>query len=248
MELKRIVVLANSIKKGGRCVAGREISDDEICNEKWLRPISTEPEGTLEPRHMVVNTKRSLKVLDIVDIPLTCNVNDACHPEDWTLDCQEWQHVGVFDRKRLPELEETPRDLWLEDRSHPDRVTCSLHMCQKRRQSLYLVRPTNLRIRLSREYNEYKGYIQNKRRAVFSYGDVEYDLGLTDPVITDKHCQTFPKPDEPPNEIRLPFGDECLLCVSFTPKLNGYHYKVIAGVLQLQRKFSLIPRFLRGNA
>jgi len=246
VESKRIVVLANSIKKGGWCVAGREIGHDEVCTDNWLRPISSDPEGTLKPKHMVVNTGRPLKVLDIVDVPLTCNVNDACHPEDWTLDRQEWQHVGVFDRKRLPELEEAPRDLWLEDR--PDRVPCIPPRCRKRRQSLYLIRPKDLHIRWSREYKKHKGYIGYRRRAVFSYGGVEYDLGLTDPVITDKYCRTFPNVDEPPNELRLPFGDECLLCVSFTPKLNGYHYKVIAGVLQLQRKFSLIPRFLRRNA
>jgi len=248
MEFKRIVVLANSIKKNGRCVAGREVGDDEVCTDKWLRPISTDPEGTLMPKHMIVNTGgRPLKVFDIVDVPLTSHANDDCHPEDWTLDGQEWQHVGRFDRNRLPELEETPRDLWLEDPSHPDRVTCSPGLCHKRRQSLYLVRPKNLRIRLSREYNEHKGYIQNKRRAVFSYGDAEYVLGLTDPVITDKYCQTFPKPGQPPHELRLPFRDQCLLCVSFTPKFNGYHYKVIAAVLQFKQKFSLIPNFLRRN-
>ena len=41
--------------------------------------------------------------------------------------------------------------------------------------------------------------------------------------------------------------DECLLCVSFTPKFNGYHYKVITAVLQLKQKPSLIPKFLRRN-
>jgi len=70
MEWKRIVVLANSIKKGGRCVAGRELTDNEACTDKWLRPISTEVEGELMPKHMRLNTNKGVEVLDIIDIPL----------------------------------------------------------------------------------------------------------------------------------------------------------------------------------
>jgi hypothetical protein len=33
--------------------------------------------------------------------------------------------------------------------------------------------------------------------------------------------------------VRPPYGDNCLLCVSLTPEFNGYHYKVVAAVLEL---------------
>ena len=78
MEFKRILVLANSIKKSGRCVAGREVGGDGVCTDKWLRPISTDPDGTLMPKHRVVNTGgRPLKVFDITSFP-NCIWERAC--------------------------------------------------------------------------------------------------------------------------------------------------------------------------
>lgn len=52
-EFKRIIVLANSIKKGGRCVAGREVEGKEATVGNWVRPISDESEGESMSRHMV---------------------------------------------------------------------------------------------------------------------------------------------------------------------------------------------------
>ena len=50
---KRILVLANSIKKGGRCVVlliGRGRWNPQ--GRDWCRPISEEAEGELQPKHM----------------------------------------------------------------------------------------------------------------------------------------------------------------------------------------------------
>ena len=232
MPTKRIIVLANSIKKGGRCAAGREI-DDEDGIGGWIRPISDVEEGTLMPQHMAVDTGNSLKVLDIVDVPLVRYANDRCHPEDWNVGTPKWQHVDTIDPNDIAILEETPAGLWPEAKANSDRVTCDFLLRQKQHQSLYLIRPENLRVRLWREFNRYKGYNQKKTRAVFNYRGIEYDLSLTDPVITTKHCTTFPNVGEAPSEFSLPFRDECLVCVSLTPKLGAYHYKVVATVLEL---------------
>ena len=53
MERRRLLVLANSIKKNGRCVAGRELLSADPPNfGRWYRPISDLPEGELLSRHM----------------------------------------------------------------------------------------------------------------------------------------------------------------------------------------------------
>jgi hypothetical protein len=80
MTTKRIVVLANSIKKRGRCVAGREIIQKDREPGSWLRPISAVEEGTLMPNHMAVDSGRPLQVLDIVEVPVTQHARDLCHP------------------------------------------------------------------------------------------------------------------------------------------------------------------------
>ncbi len=38
MEFKRIIVLANSIKFGGRCVAGRIVGGGQQPAGEWVRP------------------------------------------------------------------------------------------------------------------------------------------------------------------------------------------------------------------
>lgn len=234
MEFKRMIVLANSIKNGGRCVAGREIMGEEAMAGAWLRPVSDESEGELMPRHMVTTNSSPIEVLDIVDVPLDRYANDKCHPEDWVLATSDrWRHQKKFPVKDLVGLEENPRDLWLEDRSNTDRVTCDFLLCQKQHQSLYLLRPKNLRVRLWREFNQYKGYKQKKTRTIFNYGDAEFNLSLTDPVATTQYCTDFPTGDEPAREFAFPFRDNCLVCVSLTPEFNGFHYKVVATILEL---------------
>lgn len=233
MESKRIIVLANSIKKGGRCVAGRELNRNSGSVGGWIRPISDVEEGTLMPQHMEVDRNNQLNVLDIVDVPLVQHANDRCHPEDWNVGSAKWQHVHRFTLSEILRLEETPHGLWLEDKTHSDRVSCDFIFGQSCHQSLYLVRPNNFRVRIWKEYNSARGYNQKKSRAVFEFMGVEYNLGLTDPVVTNKYCTRFPKVGESPTEFTLPFADNCLLCVSMTPNLGRYHYKVVATVMEL---------------
>ncbi len=68
---KSILVLANSMKKGGRCVAGIEVTPGagaEYNLGEWIRPIDpTQDEGTI-PYHRTVIGNRDLKLLDCVKI------------------------------------------------------------------------------------------------------------------------------------------------------------------------------------
>ncbi len=233
MEFKRIIVLANSIKKGERCVAGREIGGAAGIGD-WIRPISDEPEGELKPWHMRVHNGDPVKVLDVLDVPLSRHANDTIHPEDWFVQTDErWKRQTRFNRQRLSSLEEKPSDLWLESTSHTDRVTGAFLTRRSNHQSLYLIRPVDLRIKLSFEHNPFKDKDQRKTRAAFRYNGQTYQMNLTDPDFTDRHCTTYPKLGAPASLVRPPYGDRCLLCVSLTPEFNGYHYKVVATVLEL---------------
>ena len=232
---KRIIVLANSIKKSARCVAGIDVGTGKaLVPAGWIRPVSGESEGELEPRHMQMNDGAPLTPFDIVDVPLTQYAKDTIHPEDWIVDAgTKWTRVGHMDAKTLGLLEEQPKDLWLEPTSHRVGVTGSFLSSRPKHQSLYLIRPTDLRIELSYEHNPFKNYNQRKTRTRFVYREHEYLMSLTDPAFTAKHCTKYPALGEAPAIIRPPYGDKCLLCVSLTPEFNGYHYKIVATVLEL---------------
>ena len=195
METKRIIVLANSIKKKARCVAGVEVESDSVpaVPTRWIRPVSDALEGELESQHMLIAGGRQLVLLDIVDIPLTVNSKDRLHPEDWVVDVsREWIRVGSAGRETLEPLEEKPANLWLESTSHTDRVKPEFLVKRSIHQSLYLIRPKEFRVEMSYEYNAFKKYNQKKTRTRFVYRGQEYLMSLTDPAFTDQYCSQFP--------------------------------------------------------
>jgi len=234
MEYKRLLVLANSFKKDGRCVAGREaLRAAPLRAGNWVRPISDQPEGELLPSHMVIEHGKRVAPLDVVDVPISGYADDPAHPEDWFVSGDEWKLVETLTRRDLPPLVEHPSSLWLDDPGHSDRVSSAFLEKSSNHQSLYLVRPERLRLRLWREFNSYRGYTQKKTRALFNYGGASYSLSLTDPIATNLYCHDFPDENQAANEAALPFADNCVLCVSLTPPLNGVHYKVVATILEL---------------
>ena len=167
-------------------------------------------------------------------VKVTENAHNAAHPEDWFVTTEEsWEVVATLDESALSGLIETPRNLWLQAKKSTDRVSAEFIAASAEHQSIFLIKPTNLRLRLWREYNSWKGYIQKKLRVIFDYNGTTYDLSLTDPVASQKYAKTFPAEDEPAIEVTLPQGDNYVLCVSLTPALNGIHYKVVATILDL---------------
>lgn len=235
MPSKRIIVLANSIKKRARCVAGIDVGTGKtLAPAGWIRPVSGASEGELEPRHMMVHGGGPLKVLDIVDVPLTKYAKDAVHPEDWIVDATtKWTRAGELDPSTLDAMEEKPKDLWLEPGLGSDRATGAFLLKRPSHQSLYLIRPENFRVELSvRQYPDNPNP-SPRRRAHFSYRGQEYEMNLTDPTFTDAYCGKLPAVGAPTKVVQSPYGDDCLLCVSLTPLYRDYHWKVVATVLEL---------------
>ncbi len=206
MEIRRIVVLANSYKKSGRCVAGRELGEGNAVGD-WLRPISDQPEGELLLRHIRLNDGSPLEVLDIVDVPVGKYAHDKSHPEDWRVDTSEaWKRREKFAAKQLATLEEQPGDLWMDPSTRADRATTGFLIGRPKHQSLFLIRPTDFRVELTNDFNPFKGRDQQKRRAIFTYKWQEYSLGLTDPVFIDEHATKFPAADKPAIAVRPPYA------------------------------------------
>ncbi len=53
---------------------------------------------------------------------------------------------------------------------------------------------------------------------------------MTDPIASQKY---FPNWPNTPNERVEPNqSSDVLICVSLTPEFNGYHYKVVAAVIE----------------
>lgn len=233
MQVKTMLVLANSVRRGGRCIAGREMPASAGARfGGWLRPISNEGEGELLAQHVRLNPRLPLRPLDVVRVPLATRGGDAAHPEDWLIADGFWTRESACSATILSSLIEHPRSLWHDPARQSDRVSPAALASPAEHQSLHLVRPSNLRFRAWREFDAARQRERQRYRAIFDYGGIEYDLSLTDPVATDRFVPRLPSVGEPPRDFPCPLGERALLCVSLTPLFHGLHYKVVATVLE----------------
>lgn len=234
METKSICILANSIKFAGRCIAGMVVEHAEENKWKfsqiWVRPLSHRKGGELRPEESELNTGKQPAILDIIDIPLEAEASVDGQPEDWLIQPESaWLYRGRFALKVLEKLTQNPDDLWLEFTYRSDRVSPE-YLRSKSLPSLYLIRPSNLEIVIT-EFSDGSGRSKKKRRAQFYYKGVRYDLALTDPLMQQRYF-----PDFPQTKVgRLENGprSDSIICVSLAPEFNGYHYKLVASIIEL---------------
>jgi hypothetical protein len=100
-------------------------------------------------------------------------------------------------------------------------------------QSLYLIRPPKLQFRIWEAHDNFRGGPHKNRRAVFLYAGTEYNLPITDPTMDARYFQPFPALNQPPRDVVPRNSANCLLVASLAaPFKDGYHYKVVATVLE----------------
>jgi hypothetical protein len=237
MIRKRVIVLANSIKHGGRCIAGREVLNVGGRGEigGWIRPVTALSSGELYPVHYLLNSGGFAAVCDVVDIPLQRHCNEPGQPENWQLiEGKPWRMVEPVPQSYIPRLTENPPDLWLEPHEKTDRISPAAQQARDPQHSLALIEPRNLRFLLSNPYNESSGSERPRMQAMFRYRGMDYSMNVTDPLLAERHEWAYPEANERSVEKTLPCGDHCRLCISLTPPFHGYHYKVVATVFELR--------------
>lgn len=230
---RSICILANSIKFGGRCIAGKEVQLTTPPNRykltnTWLRPLGHSVGGELSASEYVCGNVVP-KLLDIIEIPFHQPSAVVGQPEDWSVEPgKTWIKRGQFGATVLAKLLDFPPNLWLEYASHPDRVSTTW-LTSHKSPSLALVAVTDLKIVLqpSTDFNTGKPIL--KRRCHFEYQGVRYDLALTDPEMQSKYFPTFPACQA--GTIAPGPPTQSVACVSLTPALNGMHYKLVAAIL-----------------
>lgn len=222
MIVKEIVLLANSRKLSGRCLAGREVRKDTP--GLWLRPVSDRPSEEVSEHERHYQDGSDPRVLDIVRIPLI-EPTPGCHqPENWRLDPRYyWEKVGTFPVNRLPQLLDPPESLWFNVRSTyngmndemphsiADTTTSSLRFVVVPEVSLSVYAP-------GQAFNNPKRRVQ----ATFDHAGARYALWVTDPDIERDYLA---KPDG-----TYQFGP-AYLTVSVAEPFNGNCHKLVAAII-----------------
>jgi hypothetical protein len=220
---KTIVCLANSWKRLGRCVAGREITPEGFGG--WIRPISARPDGELNDDEQRCTGGTDAALLDVVEIPFLRPQPEEYQRENHLIDpalC--WTKRGAVTWNDLQAAVEDPAGpLWPNGHSSShglsDQVPVDLLAEQTR--SLYLVRPERLEIVVMPE-DVVAGPSRLRVRAEFSLSGHDYRLAVTDPWVVDEYLAK--------GQERTPVG-EALLCVSLGEVYHGCAYKLAAAVI-----------------
>ena len=225
MSLDRIVCLANSYKHDHRCVAG--ISLD---TKQWVRLVGQTVPGCLTLKETCYPDGREAALLDVFEAELGERCGTNCHPEDVFVTSKPWRPLRRFDEPRDARflsayVSKGPAIL----QGYGDRVYGRKIEGTPVEKSLELIHAENLWWWI-REEND-----KRKNRAIFRSGHVVracYDLAVTDPVWLEK-LRPLPLGIYPHAHFHDDKKMKTLLTVSLSEPFEGFHYKLVAGVVNL---------------
>lgn len=214
-----VLVLANSCKRGGRCVAGWPVTRTPQGGVRlggWIR-LEVDPNGAPVPLPAV----RHIRPLRCVHVPLVRPCPVPGQPENWLVDPDRpWEVGPTVPAAAVARRCDAPESLWcLPGSDRNDRVpedrSDDVH------DSLALIAPESL-ILIRQEGTE-----DRKPRAVFAYRGRRYVLSVTDPRWSERACERVPgRPLQlDPTRNRL--------VVSLCRPFRGHHYKVVATIIEV---------------
>lgn len=235
---KKILILANSVKRKGRCVAGREVlNTDPLRLGNWIRPVSNEKGGTLFYQHMQTKGREQVSLLDIFEIPLLEPMPEAGQPENWSINLkQPWVHLGslVANKQLAQAITEEPSGIWNAGYGHSDRIVGNHPTVEDSGSSLVIVKPESGEFVLQRlGPDPWHNYSRKRALLKLLYREDTYWLNVTDDDYANKNfAKSFPE-EASSDSRKIPLKGNELVCVSLTPIFNGNHYKVAATILSI---------------
>jgi len=211
MFQKEIVILANSVKHGQHCVAGKDIKTKE-----WVRPVADTNGCELNSQQILCSNPHGdfyVRPLQKVKMALIQPVPLIHQPENWLISDQIWVQHYRIEQHEINLYVDNPKDLWLDPSTSTDKVNYN-NIINKNiiiSQSLYFIKVENLNLYTIQQYEK------TRKRAKFTYNNVIYDLAVTDPQINNA-------------DFNLIYFNK-YLCVSLAGEFKGFSYKIVATVI-----------------
>ncbi len=226
---KTIICLANSRKPpSGRCVAGKEISDDAY--GQWIRPVSDRPGQEISEEERRFESGKKAHVLDVLTVPMIEPRPTRHQTENHLIDdgyC--WTKVSVANWDAVQEAVDTVNGpLWINGYSTYHGVNDKVpdNLARDLKSSLMLIRVPELRVEVGVE-SGYEGRPGRRRvRAVFQHSGHSYSIVVTDPEIEDQY---FAKNN---GQYEL---EDAIVCLSLTELIYGHAFKLAAAVFTEDR-------------
>lgn len=215
-----MVVLANSAKLHGACIAGRlvETAGNDVA---WVRPVMDAAGSALPVSRTVCADGHRVEVLDVVSMPLGDAVPQMHQRENRLLGVGSWTRHSALGWSDLAEFAERDGGLWHDGFSSSnglnDRVPEAF--LTNTESSLKLVGCSGVVI-----HRAIDCFGRSRIRAYFQYAGRNYDLAITDPVAWALYG----------GNCSYEFAD-AFLSVSLGQVFSGYAYKLVAAVITPER-------------
>ena len=226
MRLDRIVCLANSYKHDNRCVAG--IS---LVTRKWVRLIGRKVPCCLTRSEARYENGKDVCLLDVFEVEIDADCGSNHHPEDVLIAGTPWRWVRRFDE---PSDVELLRSIVTKEptvlQGYCDRIDTHRFASAAARVSLSLLGPEDLWWWI-REESGKRRYRANFRLG--HEGRIRYDLPVTDPAWLDQ-LNLMPTGIHPHSILCGNQATQTFLTASLSEAYEGFHYKLIAGVINLR--------------
>ncbi|HLX07113.1 MAG TPA: hypothetical protein VKY89_04545, partial [Thermoanaerobaculia bacterium] len=180
--VKRIVCLANSRKLNGRCIAGKELRNEQSVG--WLRPVSAREHEEVSEHERQYPDGSDPRVLDIIEVPLLEARPKEYQQENWLLDPDlYWEKVGRADWTDLARLTDPKESLWIDGNHTYHGLNDQIPLAQAGaiRNSLRLLHVKELLLAV---FAPGEAFGKPKRRVQgwFRYNTSAYRLWVTDPL------------------------------------------------------------------
>lgn len=223
LTVKRIVCLANSRKMAGRCIAGKEMSDDAKSGQ-WIRPVSNRENEAVSEGERFYADGTDPEILDIIEVPLLGPKPKAHQQENWLLNpSRQWRKIGRLGWDNLMQLADPDAPLWTNGfhsrGGENDQVP--VHLTTAHDTSLRLVWVDDLTVTVSEPSRPSANYPMLRGR--FSHCNETYCFRITDPVSES-------------GSMDLPYREylvgERYLTVSLGEPFEGNAYKLIAAIIR----------------
>lgn len=235
--LKEFVILVKSVKNRQNCVAGLElenIGDDVLLTNEWIRPVSRQGDnGAVRDSEIAYADDRQPRFLDVIQIEVEGPEGKPNQPENWVIADKQWIKLGRLPKTAISAALAThPDDLWLGTNRKTDRIRVEDYHLFDYQSSIHLIQPERLQVQIYTERVHYQRFPKQRRRAIFSYNGVEYNLPITDRDMDRKYFHDFPGLGDGKHTIELE-GQNHLLAISLSPEYRDNYYKIVGNIIEI---------------
>lgn len=177
--MREIVCLANSTKKGGRCIAGKDTKTGE-----WIRPVGDRESAAVLPEEYTYKEGGVCQPLDIVKIPFLRADPRQHQTENHVIAPGYWTKAGELKWRELIAFLDEPKSLWLNvSHTQPGSNDCiPKNQAATLSDSLLLIEPEDFTVHVGVE-RPGSPYAKRGVRGEFKYRRTYYSLRITDPEI-----------------------------------------------------------------